>query len=136
MKRTLIPAIVLVMVVTGCGGDIHLYNLQTGAQSIFKYHYGANGTRGTISGSLTDGETFAGEYSLVTNAAVGWGSIYGTGGTASGTAVAVGGRRYGAAVLTGSKQTVLDCEFTVGALNAHGTGMCKTNSGTTYRMLF
>ena len=136
MNRAFIPAIVLAIFVTGCSGDIHLYHMQNGERSTLKYHYGSNGSRGSMDGTLADGEMFAGEYSLVTNAVVGWGSIYGTGGTASGTAIAAGGRRYGAAVLTGNKQTVLDCEFTVSALSAHGTGMCKSNNGNTYRMLF
>lgn len=136
MKRAFISAIVLAVIFTGCSGDIHLYDLQTGAKSAFKYHYKANGSRGTMNGSLADGESFIGEYSLVTNAVVGWGSIYGAGGTASGTAIATGGTRYGAAVLTGSKQTVLECEFTVGGLSAHGTGTCKTNRGDTFRMMF
>lgn len=134
MKKPVIT-IALCIFLLGCSGDVHLYNMKTGEQGAFKYHYRADGNHGTMAGNL-GAETFAGEYSLVANAAVGWGSIYGSGGSAGATTVAVGGRRYGAAVLTGSNHSVLDCEFTVGSLNAHGTGTCKSNGGELYRMMF
>ena len=120
--------------VVGCGGSLHLYNLRTGNMGNLRYSHGVDGSRGTISGSLS-GEAFSGEYSVVTNAAIGWGSIYGTAGNATATSIAIG-RRFGSAVLTGDKQTVLDCEFVLNGLSAHGAGACKDNHGDSYRMLF
>src|SRR5713101_173619 len=94
--------LLLVLPTCGCGGKIDLFNLATGAKNTLAYHYTRAG-RGTITGPLGNGETLQGEYSVTDNAAIGWGSVYSAAGTASGTVVATGGRRYGAAVLTGDK---------------------------------
>jgi hypothetical protein len=80
---------------------------------------------------------------VVTQASIGWGnvysSVYGAAGTATGNASGVsisgGGRRYGAAIMTGDKGEVLDCEYLVG-FNGHGTGACKDNHGAKYRLMF
>ena len=135
--KTAIQFLVLLLVLPlcGCGGKIDLFNLATGAKNILTYHYTHTG-RGTITGPLGTGETLQGEYSVTDNAAIGWGSVYSAAGSASGTAIATGGRRYGAAVLTGDKGTVLNCEFTLGSLTAHGTGVCQDNHEGKYRMIF
>jgi hypothetical protein len=135
VKVTTVLVTLFVLALSGCGGKIDLFNLATGAKATLTYHYGTRGSRGTITGPL-GAETVQGEYSLAENAVVGWGSVYGTGGSSTGTAVATGGRRYGAAVLTGDKGTVLNCEFIVGSLSAHGSGVCQDNHEGKYRMLF
>jgi hypothetical protein len=77
------------------------------------------------------------------NASIGWGSVDGSvvgsggfaSGNASGLSVASGGHRYGSAILTNDQHTVVTCEYIVG-LNGHGTGGCKDNHGTEYKLMF
>ena len=132
--KTTLVVLLFVLPLSGCGGKIDLFNLATGAKTTLTYHYTRTG-RGTIAGPVGE-ETVQGEYSVAENAAIGWGSVYGTGGSATGTAVATGGKRYGAAVLTGDKGIVLNCEFVVGSFTAHGSGVCQDNHDGKYRMLF
>jgi hypothetical protein len=89
------------------------------------------------------GESLKGEYSVVQGGTVNWGniytSVYSASGSANGTANSIGvtaaGARRGAAVLTGDKGSLLDCEFVVG-MNGHGTGACRGKDETKYRMMF
>lgn len=135
--RNLVGSIFLVVIVLplcGCDREAHLYNLDTGAMTVLRYTAGKS--RGSLSGAFPSGEKLTGEYSTVTNAAVAWGSIYGSVYSASGSAVAVGGRQTGTAILTGDKGSVLDCEYVSGALSGHGTGACRDNHGGKYKLLF
>jgi hypothetical protein len=123
-------------------GDVHVYDLSSGAMSTMKYSRHGSG-KGKLAGPLPSGEIVSGEYVTVTNAAIGWGSVYssvsGSGGYATGTgngiSVAAGGRRYGSAILTNAQQTVVNCEYVVG-LNGHGTGYCNDNHEAKYKMMF
>ncbi|MGO9648367.1 MAG: hypothetical protein ACLPOO_09950 [Terriglobales bacterium] len=119
-----------------------LYNIETGEMSELNVHY--SGTdKGSIDGSLRSGEIMTGEWVVVRNDTVAWGSIYSSvytpagasSGSASGVAVARGGTQYGTGLAKGDKGTILDCEFLVGT-NRHGTGACKDNHGTKYKMMF
>lgn len=140
MKRFRCVSLSLVLLLCGCTRTARLYNLTTGETTILTAR---GSSHGTLEGTFKSGETVKGEYSVVTNAVVGWGSVYSSvySGTSSATAngsgmvVATGGKRQGSAVLTGDKGTVLDCEFLVGA-NPHGAGACKDNHGGKYKMLF
>ena len=123
---------------TGTG---HLYNLTSGEMFTFSYTLNGRG-RGTTTSVMT-GESLKGEYSVVQGGTVNWGniyaSVYSASGSANGTANSIGvtaaGARRGAAVLTGDKGSLLDCEFVVG-MNGHGTGACRGKDETKYRMMF
>ncbi len=144
MKRVLI-LILCVSLIPACSArtrEVRLYNIASGES--FKVSAKSKGTgKGLMEGALPSGERLGGEYVVVQNASVGWGSVYGGGtgpsgyssGGATGTSITMRGQRYGSAILTGDKGTVLDCEFTVG-VNAHGTGLCKDNHDAKYRMMF
>jgi hypothetical protein len=138
MKVILIAVCLLLL--CGCTGTGRLYDLETGEVSTFSYSYNGRG-HGAISSTLK-GQNFTGEYSVINNADVSWGSIYAnafspagsTSGTATGTAVSMRGQRRGSAILT-SNGTVIDCEMLVGS-NGHGSGGCRDNHGKKYRMMF
>jgi hypothetical protein len=121
---------------------IRLYNLETGEMTALNAHY--NGTdKGNLDGSLRSGEIINGEWVVMRNESVTWGSIYSSvytpagvsSGRATGVAVARGPTSYGTGLATGDKGTIVDCEFLVGS-NRHGTGACKDNHGAKYKMMF
>jgi hypothetical protein len=132
----------LFFVATASAGKVHVYDLSTGVMSTMKYSRHGSG-KGTLAGPLPSGEIVSGEYVTVTNAAIGWGSVYGSAagsggyatGSASGLSITAGARRYGSAILTNDKHTVVTCEYVVG-LSGHGTGACEDNHGTHYRIMF
>ena len=123
----------LLLPLCACEREAHLYNLESGAMSVLHY---SGGSRGKLGGTLATGETVKGEYSTVVNAAVAWGSIYSSVYTATGSEVALGGASHGSAVLTGDKGSVLECEYVSSSLGGHGTGACRDNHGTKYRLLY
>jgi hypothetical protein len=145
MKRRLALLYALVVLLTLCGctrtATGHVYNLTTGQMFTFTYKFNGRG-RGTITSVMT-GENLTGEYSVVQGGNVSWGtvyaSVYSPAGTASGNANSIGvtaaGARRGAAILTGDKGSILDCEFVVG-MNGHGSGACRGKDDTKYRMMF
>jgi hypothetical protein len=122
--------------------EVHLYNIANGETMTLEAKSKGTG-KGLMEGALTSGEQLHGEYVVVQNASLGWGSVYGSAAgsagfnsaSATGTSITMTGQRYGSSIVTGSKGTVLDCEFTVGA-NGHGTGICKDNHEARYRMMF
>jgi hypothetical protein len=121
---------------TAFAGDVHVYDLANGAMSVMKYsRHGSS--KGTLKGPLPSGETVSGEYVTVSNAAVGWGSVYSSasGASVSGISIAAAGRRYGSAILTNEQHTVVNCEYVVGS-NNHGTGGCEDNHGNKYKLMF
>jgi len=128
MRITCVALFIATFFSTASAGKVHVYDLSTGAMSTMKYSRHGSG-KGTLAGPLPSGEVVSGEYVTVTNAAIGWGSVYasvaGSGGYASGTgnsfSVAAGGRRFGSAILTNEQHTVVTCEYVVG-FNGHGFG--------------
>ena len=144
MKRLALPAMLAVLLIlSACTRTAtgHVYNLTTGQMFPFTYKFNGRG-RGTITAVMT-GENLTGEYSVVQGGGVTWGgvyaSVYSPAGTVSGNTNSIGvlaaGARRGAAILTGDKGSILDCEFVVG-MNGHGTGACRGKDDTKYRMMF
>jgi hypothetical protein len=141
MKCRLALLLTLLFPLCACTRTGHLYNLTTGEMSTFTFSYGRD--RGTIHGSFKSGEIVSGEYSVMRGGAMSWGSVYASvyspSGSASGSGSGVGiltaGQARGAAMLTGDKGSLLDCEFIVG-MGGHGTGACRDKQDTKYRMMF
>lgn len=139
MKR--IAVLCLLLSLCACTTNARLYNLDTGEMTPLVAHR-ERGSHGTIEGRFKSGESVKGEYQVVTQGTVGWGSVYtsvssGTStASGSGTATSIGiGKREGAIMMVGDQGLVLQCEFIMG-LEAHGTGYCKDNHNGKYRLLF
>jgi hypothetical protein len=86
---------------------------------------------------MASGIKVKGEFTTVGYGSSGWGRIYSEGG-----AVGVDGgdatAQRGSAIVTGDGFT-LECEYLVrprGWLSGDGTGSCKDNQGTRYRIIF
>jgi len=138
MKRLLcallIPGLLL-------AAKAHLYNLKTGEVLEMKFNRWTSNRKITM--TLANGTVLTGEYSTVPDGAVAWGTIYGsvwgTSGYASGSGNRIGvsrrGLQHGAAVLAGGGVT-FDCEYVSSALNGHGTGACRDNSGQDWKLMF
>jgi hypothetical protein len=133
MKR-LPLLLVAVLFLSSCTMHGHIYNLQTGETTVVNFSYSGSG-HGHLSATLASGEVFKGEYTTTADAAYGWGSIYGSGGSATASTGTFNGKQYGTAVATGDKGTVIDCEY-VTSMSLHGSGACKDNHGGKYKLMF
>jgi hypothetical protein len=133
----------LVPVSPACTRRGRLYNLTTGEVTTIEYSYSGSG-KGRIRGVLPSGEKLQGEYVTIAGGQTEWGviyaSVYGAGGTASGSGTMVGSRvgskQRGTAIATGEKGTIIQCEYVTSAWNAAGTGACKDNKGVLYKLMF
>jgi hypothetical protein len=113
-------------------GSARLYNLADGTLTNLKWKGHGHGT---ISGTLPSGEAISGEWVVISGGAVGWGSIYSGVYSASGTSVAVSGKRQASIVMRGDKGSVFDCEALV-SLGGHGAGACKDNHENRFKLMF
>jgi hypothetical protein len=87
--------------------------------------------RGPVTVTMPDGEILRGEYQVTENAAVG----FGFSGTRSATAIAYGSGRPVVISATGDRGTILNCEGSAD-IGGHGSGICETNRGNKYRVMF
>jgi hypothetical protein len=140
------PSTVFVLgafLLTNCSLNGRLYNLSTGEQLTAKFTYSGSG-RGQIQLTSPGGESFNGEYVTVAGGSMAWGtifsSVYTPGGSAFGSASAVGGSienmQKGSAIVTGNKGTVIQCEYVTSAYSAQGYGACQDNKGNHYKLMF
>ena len=135
------------LALTGCVSSARLYPVNDEAKVtgvlIAKYKNYGTGS-GEITVILPTGETLTGEYSTTDNSSYGfgniYGSVYGSGGYATGsasaTSVNVAGSSPGVATLYGDKGTSMTCEYFVNNLSGHGAGACKASNGAVYRIHF
>jgi hypothetical protein len=94
--------------------------------------------------TMPDGEFLSGEYSIVFDSSVGFGSIfatvYGSGGARSGSGISsnfsMSGSGQGSASLFGNRGTSVQCEFLNNNMTGHGYGACRSSKGGVYRMLY
>ncbi len=145
MKRAIswLTLTLLVATTAACTRRARLYNLTTGEVSVAEYTYSGSG-RGKISTVLASGEKLRGEYVTVAGGQMEWGtiyaSVYSASGSASGSAtsqsVSVESKQRGSAIITGDKGTIINCEYVTSAWTAAGTGACKDNKGTLYKLMF
>jgi hypothetical protein len=139
MKKLALGSTLLLMVIdAGCTLQARLYNLSTGEVTVATFTYGGSG-RGKISAVLGSGEQLKGEYITFVHAPLNWGSVYadvyGAGGATYTNGSNQKSNQYGTAVVTGNEGFVADCEYVTSAL-VHGTGACKDNQGTLYKLVF
>ncbi len=99
---------------------------------------------GTLEITMPDRELLQGEYSIVFNSSVGFGSIFGTvygprgaiSGSSTSTNISMAGEGQGSASLVGNSGTSMQCEFLNANMTGHGYGACLTAKGKTYRMIY
>jgi hypothetical protein len=136
-----------VIALAGCAKMGHLYpaNADASATGVLEAHYKAYGTgHGEMEIPMPDGEVLKGEYSLVRQGAIGFGSILaavsGPGGSAYGygtaTSYVIEGGSPGMASVFGTKGTSMQCEFYNDNLSGHGYGGCRSSTGALYRLQY
>ncbi len=105
---------------------------------------------GHNSGTVTtpDGEVFQWEFSTISGASMGWGSIFGTARSSTGNVSAYGwanamgfsfnqpGVQYGSFVSVGNKGTVIEGVYAVDSFTNHGHGVGRDNKDRRYRLQF
>jgi hypothetical protein len=121
-----------------------LYNLKTGdvLEATFSRNIFRN-SHGKISFKHNDGSLLTGEYSRVPTGNVAWGSVYasvmgprgGASGSGSGMAYAGPAGIPGSAIMTWNGH-IVECEFVSNAMSGHGSGGCKSNDGTLYKLMY
>ena len=105
-----------------------LYNLKTGQVTPVTYSYNGTG-RGSIQ-FVVDGKIIKGEYLTLSDATT-WGAIYGAyGGVVANTT------QRGSAIGSDGQGFIIQCEYTTDAFSGGGTGYCKDNQDTAYRLTF
>jgi hypothetical protein len=140
---------VLLLTLAGCTvvRPVHLYPTgdSSGTPGVAQGQIVGHGQgHGTAELTMPDGETMQGEYSIVFGGAVGFGNIFGTlygsGGMASGSAMttsySISGEGQGSASLVGNRGTIMQCEFVNANMTGHGYGACRTAKGILYRMIY
>jgi hypothetical protein len=112
-----------------------LYNLDNGAVAVLEYKNKWWMGHGPISGTLPTGEIVQGEFSTVPASDTAWGTIYGQGTSAGVTTTRISNAQRGSAVVSG-QGIVIQCEYIVSALSAHGSGYCTDNHQGKYKIMF
>lgn len=135
MKRFAIAVALL-----ACGACVHqarIYNVDSGQILIASFKYS-----GTGNGDLWLGTTSfkaaacKGEYVTVPSGDFGWGNIYSGGQMAMAQISSMSADQRGSAVATCVDGTVYQCEYVTSAYTAKGSGACRDNRGTNYRLMF
>jgi hypothetical protein len=87
--------------------------------------------RGPVTVTMPDGEILKGEYQITENAAIG----VGLSGARTATAIGYGSGRPVVISATGERGTIMNCEGAAD-IGGHGSGVCETNKGGKYRVMF
>jgi hypothetical protein len=103
--------------------------LRAGTPKVEFTRYGLG--HGPVTITMSDGEVLHGEYQVTENAAVGFRMA----GTHAATAVAYGSGRPVVISATGERGTIVNCEGAAD-IGGHGSGICQTNKGNRYRVMF
>jgi hypothetical protein len=130
MRKFLVILILLVLI--GCVREVKLVDFNDGTTIIGEY----NKATKTVTITLPSGEVLKGEYVALTNATIGYGSLFYGANVGSMLSVGTGGSSNGYALLTGDKGTVMEIIFSYSEWTGHGFGTARTNKGTEYRVMF
>ena len=135
------------LMISGCVREAHMYPMNETAtgQGVLTVKLKSYGTgHGGIEIKTPDGEDLTGEYAIVREGIVGFGSIYGAAWGTGGSASVSGNSSFstmqrgspGTAAAFGSKGTSMECEFYNDNLTGHGTGGCKSSRGAVYKLMY
>ena len=139
--------IVATLFVGGCTREARMYPMNdtaAGAGALL-VKFKAYGTgHGGVEINTPDGETLNGEYVIVRDGVVGFGSIYGAAWGGGSSASVVGNSTFtsmargspGTASAIGNKGTTMECEFYNDNVSGHGTGGCKSSKGAIYKLMY
>lgn len=134
MTRISAPIILLSAAgLLGCTSQARIYPmddaaLKAGAPKIEFTQYGLG--RGPVTITMPDGEILKGEFQVTDSATIGTGVV----GLTSVTAMSSGPSAVVLAA-TGDRGTIINCEGTTDIMG-HGSGICSTNKGRKYRVMF
>jgi hypothetical protein len=155
MLKARLFALLYVFGVAGCAEpqpyavveEAHLYPVNqiaaSGGVLIARYINHRTG-HGEISVTMPDGELLQGEYSVVSQGTVGFGSIYAstvgssgwTNGRVSGWSSDTARVSPVAATAYGNRGTLIQCDLYIDNVTNHGYGGCKSSKGGLYRAQF
>jgi hypothetical protein len=125
-------------------GRLYPSNDIAAAGGVVEAKFTANGSgHGEGQFTMPSGEVLNGEFSIVRQGTIGFGSIfgavYGPNGSAnvSGTSMTnfIEGGSPGVASAFGNRGTSMSCEFYNDNWSGHGYGACKASTGTLYRLV-
>lgn len=143
----------LVVALAGCSmtrvATLYPGNESAVALGVLKATFTAgNVGHGTVEVPMPDGEIIRGEFSIVREGVIGFGtvfaSVYGNGlrsgvgatGSAFSSNYSVAGTSQGTATGFGTKNTRIECEFLNDNYSGHGYGGCRTSTGALYRIQY
>jgi hypothetical protein len=130
--KLFISAILLLLLV-GCADTARIFPMDDVAMAagVPKMDFIRQGLgHGPVTFTMPDGEVLQGEYQVTENAAVGIGFA----GSHMATAVGYGSGRPVVITATGAK-TIMNCEGSAD-IGGKGSGVCETNRGAHYRVMF
>lgn len=144
MKRL---AVLATLALSGCvtHPDVYPANEAARALGVLKVELTKTGAgSGPFVITMPDGEVLKGRYSVNVGGSMGfgslYGSVYGTGGFASGSAFSTSSAfdmsnpAVGDAI--GPKGTTAHCEVVSNSMSGHGNGVCQVSNGAVYRVQF
>lgn len=131
MQKMIVTFFILIAL-TGCVHEIKLVNFSDGTTIIGEYNKASE----TVVITLPSGEMLKGGYVALSNATIGYGSLFYGANVGSMLSVGAGGSSNGYALLTGDKGTVMEIIFSYSEWTSHGFGTAKTNKGAEYRVMF
>ena len=137
------------LLIAGCviARDVQLYPDNAAAHALGPLHariVGHGNLNGTATMGLPNGQLLEGRYSISHGGGFGvdsvYASVYGPGGSASGSAVGtstfVSGEVFGEADMMRPQGTTAHCEFLNDNFNGHGHGAYRISDGSLYRMQY
>jgi len=130
----MIAAAISLSVLYGCADTARMYPMDDAAMSagVPKLDFVKQGLgHGPVTVTMPDGEILKGEYQLTDNTAVGVGFA----GSHTATAIGVGSGRHVVINATGPRGTILNCDGTAD-IGGKGSGVCETNRGAHYRVMY
>jgi hypothetical protein len=117
---------------SSCVHEVKFVRFSDGTTILGKY----NEANREVEVTLPSGETLRGQYVSLTNATIGYGSLFYGANIGSMLTVGAGGSSNGYALLTGNKGTIMEIIYSYSEWTGHGFGIAKTNKGDEYRVMF
>ena len=127
-----IVLLLLLIFLSSCVHEVKFVRFSDGTTILGKY----NKINKEVEVTLPPGETLKGQYIALTNATIGYGSLFYGANIGSMLTISKGGRSNGYALLTGDQGTIMEIIFDYSEWSGHGFGIAKTNKGDEYRVMF